>query len=134
MIEQNEKAVPMEGLKIGGAQKQIGLFFKYALPKSIWGGKWRLKVSWSRNDFLVSSISQRNNAKIWWISALVVKSENWMPFFKELFNYLSFWLNHFLDSRADAFELVFGKLKTPICHSEINWPLAHPGSTSPEMR
>ena len=27
MIEQNEKAVPMDGLKIGGAQKQIGLFF-----------------------------------------------------------------------------------------------------------
>ena len=28
-----------------------------------------LKVSWPQNDFLESSIFQKNNAKIWWISA-----------------------------------------------------------------
>ena len=40
---------------------------------------------------------------------------------------LSFWLDHFLDSRAEIhhiFALVFGRLKTPKSHSEINGPLA----------
>ena len=39
---------------------------------------------------------------------------------------LSFWLNHFLDSRAEIHQIFalffFGKLKTPKSHSEINWP------------
>ena len=39
---------------------------------------------------------------------------------------LSFWLDHFLDSRAkicQIFALFFGKFKAAKSHSEINWPL-----------
>ena len=39
---------------------------------------------------------------------------------------LSFWFNHFLDSRAEIhqiFAMVFWKFKTSKSHSEINWPL-----------
>ena len=39
---------------------------------------------------------------------------------------LSFWLDHFLDSRAEIHQIFagfFGKLKTSKSHSEINWPL-----------
>ena len=37
----------------------------------LWFGS--IKVSWSQNDFLVSSIFQKTNAKVWWISALEFK-------------------------------------------------------------
>ena len=36
---------------------------------------------------------------------------------------LSFWLYHYLDSRTEILPWLFGKLKTPKSHSEINWPL-----------
>ena len=38
---------------------------------------------------------------------------------------LSFWLDHFLDSRAEIYQIFaffFWKLKTPKSNSEINWP------------
>ena len=38
----------------------------------------------------------------------------------------SFWLEHFLDSRAEIYHILglfYGKLNTPKSHSEINWPL-----------
>ena len=41
---------------------------------------------------------------------------------------LSFWLNQFLDSRAEIHQILrrfFGKFKKSKSHSEINWPLPH---------
>ena len=69
----------------------------------------------------------------------MVKSDNQRPFFILLTWYnpylvlntimaLSFWLDHFLDFRAEIHQILtlvffFGKLKTPNRYSEINWPL-----------